>query len=345
MHIRRSHWGRSLRNVEILLGPFFVMLAFYAIGASANETILSRFLATLTTSPFLIGVLASIMWLVYTLGSEPAGSIIDRMGIRNAMLLGGAFDALGYFLVYFASSTTVLVAVFVIEGLGSALFWAASRAYTAREGRRHTGTALGGYTASWGIGWSFGPLIGGVLALFFNLRPVFLFGAILMIIAVMAFARVLPKERHRRLKGTIGYEARGGFIRDGLSFIRSAPSGTRRILAAQALLYASLETVIVFSPLYFLKLNNAEIGLAFFAESVLFAVACVAAGTLSDMANKPLYMTLGFLGGVAGLVLLMESSTLAAVVLLMALLGVALAFVEPVSDAVLYGIIGAKPGA
>ena len=86
MHSRRAHWKRSLRNVELALGPFFVMLIFYAIGASANEPIFSRFLATLTSSPFLIGLLSSIMWLVYTVGSEPSGSIVDKIGVRNAML-------------------------------------------------------------------------------------------------------------------------------------------------------------------------------------------------------------------------------------------------------------------
>ena len=342
MHARRAHWKRSLRSVQLALGPFFIMLVFYAIGASANEPIFSRFLATLTSSLFLIGLLSSITWLIYTVGSEPAGSIVDRIGVRNAVLFGGALDAAGYLLVYFAFSIPVLVAVLIIEGVGSALFWSASRAYTVKRGKKNTGTALGGYTASWGIGWSFGPLIGGLLALTLNLRPVFLIGAVLMLVAVVAFSRVLPEEAHRPLARTLKYEARGGFIRDGINFLRGAPAGTKRIFVVQSLLYGALEIVLIFSPLYFLQLNDAEIGAAFFIESILFAVACIAAGTLSDGANKPLYLVLGFLGGGAIMLLLTVSSSLATVLLLMGLLGVALAFVEPISDAILYEIIEAK---
>lgn len=336
-------WRRSLHEVGRVLGPFMFLLIFYSVGASADDPIFSRFVEGITVNPLLIGILASICWITFTLTSEPAGSIVDRIGERKAILFGGGLDALGLFAIYFSNSVYVLVLALIINGFGSAVFWTAARTHIANLSHGSTGTAFGAYTASWGLGWSIGPLLGGTFALILGIKTPFLMGAIILAISVLMFRQIIPADkRHTRVGKSVNYELHGGFLRDGLHFLKNASSGIKKIFVLQMVMYAALYMILVFAPLYFVELNHAEVGAIFFINAIIFAVGSILWGPLADKFNKSLFVAVGSLisGGIV--LFLLNSFDFISIFIIMGVLGLSLALIEPVLDAMLNDRIDRK---
>lgn len=310
------------------------LILFYSIGASVDEPILSRFANLLTGNLFLIGVLTSLGWGVLTIMSEPAGSILGKIGMRKTIFFGGIVDALGFLILYVANSPIVFAIAEIIGATGSALFWTASRTLIANLSRGKTGSAFGEYTASWGIGWSVGPLLGGSLAYLVNIRAPFLTGAIILLIAVFMMRQLIPKDRKKgNLERAIEDEFRGKFLKEGISFLKHSRRGIRRILLLQALMYALEYTILIFLPLYLVQLNNAEIGAIFFMQSIIFAVGSIVWGKLSDRVNKRYLVSLGFFASGATVLILLSSLEFIYAFIVMGLWGLSLALIEPLLDA------------
>ncbi len=332
--VRRHH--KILSHAGRFLWPFMFTLVFYSIGASADEPIFSRFIDLLTGSPLLVGILAAIAWITFTVLAEPAGSIIDKIGVKRAILLGGALDMIGFLVIYLTTSVYALAISLIISGAGAAFFWTASRTHTANFYRKKTGKGFGNYVASWGFGWAVGPLIGGALAFFFNIKTPFLFSAIILAISVLIFWRIIPDDKKNKHVGkTLAYELRGGFLRDGLLFMKTSNWNVKKIFLLQMLQYMVLETILIFAPLYFFQLNNAEIGIIFFVQSIVFAISSMFWGRLSDTASKPIFITTGFLITAGISLVLINLSAFWPILILASIFGLAAALIEPITDAML----------
>jgi DHA1 family multidrug resistance protein-like MFS transporter len=328
---------RPVAGLGKALGLFMLMLLLYCIGASADDPIFSRFAAGFTSDAFLIGILASTGWITWTLMSGPAGGVVDKVGVKKTIFIGGTLDAVGFALIFLSNSIPMLVAVMILNGIGSAFFWAAARVHIANSSQGKTGRAFGMYSASWAIGWSFGPLMGGILAVAVGIRAPFLAAALIIMTITMVIVNLVPDDGNKtRMKKAVMYELKGGFFKDSLSFLTGAPRGVKRLLFIQMVEYAALEMVMVFSPLYFMQMNNAEIGILFFIQAIIFAAGSVMWGTLADrMITKHAFIVLGFIASGLVLFAFLNVSEFAIVAVLMGALGLALASVEPISQAML----------
>jgi MFS family permease len=230
-----------------------------------------------------------------------------------------------------------------LAGIGSAFFWSASRTHIANFCRGKTGAAFGTYVASWGLGWAIGPLIGGALAFFWNIRAPYLFGAIVLAITVIVFMQILPPDKHiKASKSTIAKKLRGGFLKDGIAFLKIAPNGVKQIFLIQMLMYSALQIVLIFAPLYFIKLNNAEIGVLFFVQSIVFAAGGALWGLLAEGSKKFLFVVTGFLASSGVIFLLLKSTDFISAIIFMGIFGLTLALIEPISDAILNDCVDRK---
>jgi DHA1 family multidrug resistance protein-like MFS transporter len=327
---------RPIVGLGKALGLFMLMLLLYCIGASADDPIFSRFAATFTSNAFLIGILASTGWMTWTIMSGPAGGVVDKVGVKKAMLIGGTLDAVGFALIFLSNSILMLVPVMILNGIGSAFFWASARVHIANSSKGKTGRAFGMYSASWAIGWSFGPLMGGILAMAVGIRAPFLAAAAIIMTITMVIVNFVPNDgKKARMGKAVMYELKGGFFKDGLRFLKEAPRGLKRLLFLQMVEYATLEMVMVFSPLYFIHMNNAEIGALFFIQSIIFAASSVIWGTLADRMTKHVFMILGFVASGLVLFAFLNVSDFVVAAVLMGALGITLALVEPISEAMI----------
>ncbi len=130
----------------------------------------------------------------------PAGAMIDRFGVKPAMV-GGAFAAAASSLAAaYAPSFFVIVASQLTLGMGKSL-WMFGRELSAvdmvrREQRGRQMSALMGISST---GMAFGPAVGGVVADAFGVRGLFLvLAAICGLVLVLS---VIHKEASRRSAG------------------------------------------------------------------------------------------------------------------------------------------------
>ena len=336
MKIRHSH-----HHTGTVFGVFMFLILFYSVGASLGDPVLSRFAEGLAGNTFLIGILVSLSWITYTILSEPAGSIVDRIGEKKTLIFGGVLDSLGYFLIFLSNSIFVFAFAMILEGMGSAFFWSSTRTHIAKVSEKKTGKAFGLYTASWSLGWSFGPIIGGFLAILFDLRLPFLISSIVMLLTVFVFSRSI-KDVNKSVGKAIRYEMHGGFLKDGIHFLKNAEKGVKRILLSHLLLNCSVTMIFVFIPLYLFQLNHAEVGYIFFIYSLIFAFSSIFWGYMTDRFGRHSFSVVGFLVSGILVVFFLGISNFLFAFILTAFLGLTFSIVEPTLIAMLNDRISPK---
>jgi MFS family permease len=112
-----------------------------------------------------VGILISLFGLVNALLQPVAGILSDRMGRGKPLILGGlACMSGGTLLFLLAGQFSQLLIVRAIQGIGLALTVPASLSLMARSTVKRTrGSAMGVYTTLRLVGFSIGPLLGGLL--------------------------------------------------------------------------------------------------------------------------------------------------------------------------------------
>ncbi|MEM1901381.1 MAG: MFS transporter [Candidatus Nezhaarchaeales archaeon] len=131
-----------------------------AMDASTSGWILTTFL--LATTVFLV----------------PLGRIADIKGRKKLFVLGNIVFAVSSMLCGFSSSSSMIIGMRVLQGIGGAMIFATGIALISSVFHpKERGRALGLYTSSAYMGLTIGPLLGGVLTEGFSWRSVFFFNA------------------------------------------------------------------------------------------------------------------------------------------------------------------------
>jgi MFS family permease len=135
-----------------------------------------------------LGVAVAIVYIVCAVLSSPAGNVVERLGARQAMLVGAATTVvccLGVALV--ADSAVALVALLVVGGVGNALAApAASGVIDRHVPSSHHGVAFGAMQAGAPIGAVFAGLALPAVAIPFGWRWAFVITAALAAAAALA---------------------------------------------------------------------------------------------------------------------------------------------------------------
>jgi len=147
--------------------------------------------ATLVT---LLGASYSLMQFLF---SAPIGRLSDRVGRRPVLLVSVALISVGYLIFGLATSIPMLFAARMISGLGGANLGAAQAiiADVTTPAERSKGMGLIG--AAFGLGFIFGPAIGGLLGQHHPTTPIFA-AAGLALLNLLFIARYLPETRGSR---------------------------------------------------------------------------------------------------------------------------------------------------
>lgn len=144
-------------GADSLLGQFVVWLASITQGGNGSTTFLTHVLFG--------GILGSLYSILQFVFSPIWGGISDRVGRRKVLLYTIAGTTFSYLLWFFSGSFWLLVISRIISGITSgnlAVATAAVADVTGRE-KRSSGMALVG--VAFGLGFLFGPAIGGFSAL------------------------------------------------------------------------------------------------------------------------------------------------------------------------------------
>ncbi|UPT59592.1 MFS transporter [Geobacillus thermoleovorans] len=171
-------------------GIIIPVLPFYAEKIGATPTQLGWLMATYSFMQFLFAP----MW----------GKLSDRYG-RKPMLLVGIFGlALSFFLLAVATTLWMLFAARIIGGCLSAATMPTAMAYvadvTTEEDR---GKGMGMIGAAVGLGFIFGPGIGGIFSKTSLTAPFWIAGSLALLTAIFVFVFLhesLPREKRSNIK-------------------------------------------------------------------------------------------------------------------------------------------------
>jgi MFS family permease len=195
--------------------------------------------------------------------SVPAGTLSDRFGARRITLAAGLLMAAATLAQALAGSFPALLAARLAFGAGYGVLWTAGLCWLAAgaNGPR----ALGGSVASAGVGGVAGPAVSGALTEHLGLAvPLLVTGiGFAVITAALAALRVPPGPITPRREA-------------GAASLRSVGRDRRVIGAAAAVVTAGLSTgacaLLVPAQLHLAGASSGQIGLAFGAAGILFAV-------------------------------------------------------------------------
>ncbi len=190
--------GRSVfsRGGELGAGYWTLMAAVvvFTLGNSADAFLLLR-LGNAGVSAVWIALLWSLFSLVKMGSNLVGGRLSDRLGRKPLVLLGWIFYAAIYLGMAIASSTVILIGLFLAYGLYFGVTEPVERAWVAGLAPADLrGSAFGYYNGAVGIGALPASVVFGGIWAVYGPAAAFTFGAIMAAIAVLILSRV-PEQR------------------------------------------------------------------------------------------------------------------------------------------------------
>jgi predicted MFS family arabinose efflux permease len=169
----------------VLIGCYLAMLS-----VGENSTAIMAALPAMTKSLALAP--ATIEWVVnaYLLASAVfivvGGDVADQFGARRSSAVGSALFALASLIIAFAPDGAAVVGARALQGFGAAFAVSGTlAAVTAAVPDADRAAAIGGWTGFLMLGFSIGPLVGGVITHYAGWPAVFLLNVLILIPAAV----------------------------------------------------------------------------------------------------------------------------------------------------------------
>lgn len=190
---------------KIALGLVFMTVLLDLIGFGIVLPLLPYYASDMGASPLMVGVIMASYSLMQLLFSPVWGSLSDHYGRRPLLILGLFGSAVSYLVFGLATTVGVLLVSRVLGGVMGATVPVAQAivADSTTPGRRARGMGMIG--AAFGLGFVFGPAIGGGLSHWGYALPGFVAAGITGVNAVAALfllpESLPPGERSREAGG------------------------------------------------------------------------------------------------------------------------------------------------
>jgi MFS transporter, DHA1 family, tetracycline resistance protein len=166
------------------------------IGFGMIIPILPLYAKTFQAAEWQIGLLLGCYSFMQFLASPVLGYISDRVGRKPVLLVSLIGSAIGYAVMASAVSLTMLFVARIIAGICGASVGTAAAYIADITPPENRSRRMGLIGAAFGVGFVFGPAIGGILSQFWTKGP-FWFGAGLALLNAIAVLLILPEpEKH-----------------------------------------------------------------------------------------------------------------------------------------------------
>lgn len=143
-------------------------------------------------TPFEIGILFASYSLMQFIFSPILGSLSDRYGRRPVLFFSILGSAVGYLLIGFASALWMVFAGRIIAGITGGNISTAQAYIADATTKENRAKGMGLFGAMFGLGFIFGPAIGGILSRF-GIHVPFLFAAALSLLNAVLLYFILPE--------------------------------------------------------------------------------------------------------------------------------------------------------
>lgn len=195
--MQREYFWKNISQLDHNLKLYLVIAFLFTLGNSSNSFLLLR--------AYDIGFDSSttiLLYFVYNLTASllaiPCGKLSDKIG-RKHLLVGGYLTfSLVYFGFAFCTSKPLMILIFVVYGIYTAMTAGAERAFIAEIAPANLkGTMLGLHSTLVGIALLPASVIAGFLWDKIGVFTPFMFGAILSLIAALLLATKMRKPNQQ----------------------------------------------------------------------------------------------------------------------------------------------------
>ena len=298
---------RENPGVRYVAGSFAVGIFLPSVAGGITFPLLSRLELVLGLSPAVVGLIVSASEGVRLLSNAPVGSLLDQVGTRRPLIVGLLLLTVapfGYALGIDPGPVplepaVVFVVSAAVAGLGSALVLVGGYAMitdiTTPENR---GQWLGYMLGSYGLGFPFGLVVGGIVADVYGIREAFLLGGVISLVSLPVVLAFVP-DRSPEVDPDRGVRAIPTLVRADR---RLAALGTVNGIVS-FLSRAFLTTVVVFTAELGLEIgvfgNVGITGVMLALVTLAAAGSTLVAGRYSDSFDDRIRLVLASLGVMA----------------------------------------------
>lgn len=139
--------------------PIIVIVFVDLLGLSIIIPLLPLYAARFSATPAVIGILQATYPLMQFVGAPILGRLSDRFGRKPVLVLSQIGTLLGFILLGFANTLTLLFLSRIIDGLSGANISTAQAAIADSTNEKTRTQGLGLVGAAFGLGFVFGPVI------------------------------------------------------------------------------------------------------------------------------------------------------------------------------------------
>lgn len=289
-------------------GLLLATLPLYAANFDVSYTVIS-----LAVSAAAIGSLATDL---------PAGFVLHRVGLRNAMIVGTAMVSLSTLILGLPERIGILIVLRLLAGVGTTLWGLSRHAYIAQAVPRETrGRSIATFGGINRIGAFGGPVVGGIIGSRISLEASFVIAGLMGLLALAAAIRFIPAELQLEAAPSHSKQTRWQVARAAVR------THHRDLLAAgTAQMFAQMirqgrQLLIPLLGATELGLDAAQIGLAMTVSAVFDMSMFVPAGFLMDRFGRKAAAVPSFAIMAIGVAMLPLVSTFTGLVLASALIG------------------------
>ena len=194
----------STMVVPTTIKKVLVVLCFDMLSIGLIVPLITPFIRDLGATPSQIGMISSVYGFTQLLSSPVLGRMSDRLSRRSVLLLSLVGGAIGYLLLGFATSITMVVVSRVIVGIFRQTMTVTKAWVTDTEHQHHnnnssseTSTYLSWFYATASLGFMIGPALGGKLAKYSDMgvRLPFFISTILFLLNALGVYNCLPSGK------------------------------------------------------------------------------------------------------------------------------------------------------
>jgi multidrug resistance protein len=185
------------------LGIIFLTIFIDLVGFGIVIPVLPRYAEHFGASPWQIGWLVGIFSLAQFICSPLWGQLSDRIGRKPVLIISTIGTALGFFMMGWANTLLILFVARLIDGISGGNIGTAQAYIADISAPEERSKRMGLIGAAFGLGFIFGPAIGGWTATHYGWGAPMLVAAVMAVVNAILVMAILPESLppEKRQKG------------------------------------------------------------------------------------------------------------------------------------------------